>query len=238
MTHERARAELSARLDGEQSAELAKPLAEHLATCHPCQQWQRAADTLTAQVRRAPSQGGPDRTAEILAAVLADKPPRPSRTRRRFLFQVRAGLAAVTAAQFAVFILPALILGHAGDGAPVHASHELGAFELAMTVGFVAAAFRPSLARGILPLVGVAAGTLIILAVVDSALGYTTLSNEAPHLVTLAGALLVFLMARLSRGTEGPGQRGGQPRPGGNWPGGQIVSAAARAPRQGWRHVE
>jgi predicted anti-sigma-YlaC factor YlaD len=115
-----------------------------------------------------------------------------------------------------VFILPALILGRAGAGAPVHASHELGAFELAVTVGFVVAAFRPSLARGILPLVGVASGTLIILAAVDSALGYTTLSNETPHLMTLAGALLVFLMARLSRGTGGPEQREGQPRPSDN----------------------
>src|ERR1700751_3327414 len=156
MTHERARAELSAQLDGEQSGELAEPFVEHLATCHSCQQWQRAAETLTTRVRRGPSQGGPDRTAEILAAVLADQAPRPSRTRRRLLFQVRAGLAAVTAGQFAVFIFPALILGRAGAGAPVHASHELGAFELAMTVGFIVAAFRPSLARGILPLVGVA----------------------------------------------------------------------------------
>lgn len=218
MTHERARAELSARLDGEQSARLAKPLAEHLATCHSCQQWQRAAETVTTRVRRAPSQGGQDRTAEILAAVLSDQPRRPSRTRRRFLFQVRVGLAAVTAGQFAVFILPALILGHAGGGAPVHASHELGAFELAIAVGFVVAAFRPSLARGILPLVGVASGTLFILAAVDSALGYTNLAAETPHLVTLAGTLLVFLMARLSRGTEDPGQTGGQPRPDGNLP--------------------
>jgi predicted anti-sigma-YlaC factor YlaD len=207
MTHERARAGLSAQLDGEQSGELAKPLAEHLATCHSCQQWQRAAETLTTRVGRVPSQDGPDRTAEILAAVLADQAPRPSRTRRRLLFQVRAGLAAVTAGQFAVFILPALIFGHAGAGASVHASHELGAFELAMTVGFIVAAFRPSLARGILPLVAVATGTLIILAVVDSALGYTTLSNETPHLVTLAGALLVYLMSRLSRGTGGAAKR-------------------------------
>ena len=207
MTHERARAELSAQLDGEQSGELAGPLAEHLAGCHPCQQWQRAAGTLTTRVRRVPSQDGPDRTAEILAAVLADQAPRPSRPRRRLLFQVRAGLTAVAAGQFAVFIFPALILGHAGAGAPVHASHELGAFELAVTVGFVVAAFRPSLARGILPLVAVACGTLIILAVVDSAMGYTTLSSETPHLVTLTGALLVFLMARLSRGTGGAGAK-------------------------------
>ena len=232
MTHERARAELSAQLDGEQSGEPAGPLAEHLAGCRPCRQWQRAAETLTTRVRRVPSQDGPDRTAEILAAVLADQAPRPSRIRRRFLFQVRAGLAAVTAGQFAVFIFPALILGHAG-GAPVHASHELGAFELAVTVGFVVAAFRPSLARGILPLVAVASGTLIILAVVDSAMGYTTLSNETPHLVTLAGALLVFLMARLSRETGEPGQREGQPRPGGNWPGGEMLRAGWRAPRRG-----
>lgn len=209
MTHEQARAELSAWLDGEQSGELAEPLAEHLAGCASCRQWRRATEAVTTQVRRAPIPMAPDRTEAILAAVLADQRPR-RRARGRFLFQIRAGLAAVAAAQLALFIVPSLLLGNAGGGAPVHASHELGAFELALAVGFVLAAFRPSLAKGMLPLAGVVSGTLIVLAFVDSALGYTTLSTEAPHLVTLLGALLLYALIRVQRGSIGrwrPGRR-------------------------------
>jgi predicted anti-sigma-YlaC factor YlaD len=206
-THEQARAELSAWLDGEPSGELAEPLAAHLAGCASCQQWRRAAEAVTTQVRRAPIRMAPDRTEALLAAVLADQRRRRP-ARRRFLFQIRAGLAAVAAAELAFFIIPSLLLGNAGGGAPVHASHELGAFELALAVGFLLAAFRPSLAKGMLPLAGVVSGTLIVLAFVDSALGYTTLSAEAPHLVTLLGALLLYALIRVQHGSIGRWRRG------------------------------
>jgi predicted anti-sigma-YlaC factor YlaD len=223
VTHERVRAELSARLDGEQSTGLAVPVAEHLAGCAACQQWQQAAEQVTVRVRQAPGPAAPDRTGPLLAAVLADQAPRrrPRRVRR----EARAGLAAAALAQF-VIIVPALLLGNAGGGAPVHASHELGAFELALAAGFALAAVRPALARGMLPLAGVATVTLAVLAFVDSALGYTTLIAETPHLITLVGAVLLFVLVRTGRhgtgrpwpaGPEDPDQ---QARPGG--PGGRA----------------
>lgn len=201
MTHERARAELSARFDGEQSDELSATLAEHLADCASCRQWQRSAQTVTTLVRQAPVPVPPDRTEELLAAVLADQAPR-RHTRRRLLLQARAGLAAVAAGQF-VLIVPALVFGNAGGGTPVQASHELGAFNLALAVGFIVAALRPSLARGMLPLAGVASATLFVLAFVDSALGHTTLKAEAPHLITILGSLLLFALVRAGHDTAG-----------------------------------
>jgi predicted anti-sigma-YlaC factor YlaD len=218
MTHERVRTELSAWLDGEQSTGLAVPAAEHLAGCAACQQWQQAAEQVTVRVRQAPGPAAPDRTEQLLAAVIADQAPR--RRPRRIRWEARAGLAAAALAQF-VIIVPALLLGNAGGGAPVHASHELGAFELALAAGFAAAAMRPALARAMLPLAGVAAVTLAVLAFVDSALGYTTLIAETPHLITLAGAVLLFVLARTGRHGTGRPQSGdqqdltGRPRPGG-----------------------
>jgi predicted anti-sigma-YlaC factor YlaD len=99
-------------------------------------------------------------------------------------------------------------MGNAGGGTPVHASHELGAFELALTVGFVLAAFRPSLAKGMLPPAAVVSVTLIVLAFVDSALGYTTMSAEAPHLITLLGAFLLYALIRVHHGSIGRWRRG------------------------------
>jgi predicted anti-sigma-YlaC factor YlaD len=210
MTHERARAELSARLDDEQPTELAVPVAEHLAGCAACRQWQQAAEQVTSRVRQAAGRAAPDRTEQLLAAILADQAPRhrPRRV-RRIRLEVRTGLAAAALAQF-VLIVPALFFGNADGGTPAHASHELGAFNLALAAGFAVAAVRPALARGMLPLAGVAAAALTVLAFVDSALRYTTLTAETPHLITLAGAVLLFVLARTGRHDAGPPWSDGQ----------------------------
>jgi predicted anti-sigma-YlaC factor YlaD len=204
LTHDEARAELSAWLDGEQSVTLAVPLAEHLAGCTACQEWQQAAQKITRQVRIA--QGGPvpDQTERVLAAVLADQAPK--RRSRRFTLQVRAALAAVAAAQF-VIIIPAL-LGHAGGGTPMHSSREIGVFNLALAVGFAVAALRPALARGMLPVAGFASAALIVLSFVDSALSYTTLTAETPHLITLLGAVLLYVLVRAGRREAGSSPAG------------------------------
>jgi predicted anti-sigma-YlaC factor YlaD len=210
MTHERVRAELSARLDGEQSTALALPVAEHLTGCAACQQWQQAAEKVTVRVRQAPGRAAPDRTEQLLAAVIADQAPRrrPRRV-RRIRLEARTGLAAVALAQF-MLIIPALVFGHAGGGTPVQASHELGSFNLALAVGFAVAAVRPALARGMLPLAGVAAAALAVFAFTDSAMGYTTPIAETPHLITLAGAVLLFVLARVGRRDAGRPWSAGQ----------------------------
>jgi predicted anti-sigma-YlaC factor YlaD len=197
MTHDKARAELSAWMDGEQSAELAMPLAEHLADCAACQQWQQSARQVARQVRAASAQPVPDRTEQLLAAVIADQAQAPQRRLRRIKLQARTALAAAAAAQF-VIIIPAL-LGHAGGGAPMHSSREIGVFNLALAVGFTIAALRPALARGMLPIAGFAAAALIVVSLVDSAMSYTTIPAETPHLIALLGAVLLYVLVRADR---------------------------------------
>ena len=71
-----------------------------------------------------------------------------------------------------------------------------------------------------LPLAGVAAVTLAVLAFADTALGYTTLIAQTPHLITLAGAVLLFVLVRTGRhGTGGPGPAGQQDPTRQAWPG-------------------
>jgi predicted anti-sigma-YlaC factor YlaD len=193
MNCDSARAELSAALDGEQSRRLVAQLAEHLTGCAGCQSWQDAAHQLTRRVRLTPVRAIGDRSPQILDAVLADRAAhrRPHRDRRL----ARVGLASAALAQ-SVIVLATLVLGQAGTGIPPHAARELGAFNLALAVGFAAAALRPSRARGMLPPVGAAAAALVVLAVVDTASGQTTLLAELPHVIAVAGSWLLYVLAR------------------------------------------
>lgn len=190
------RAELSAELDGESSVPMAGALTEHMTGCVDCQNWRDAAHLLTRRVRLTAARAFPDRTPQILEAVLADQAARrrPGRNRRL----LRIGLVAAALAQF-VIVVPALVLGQAGIGIPPHASRELGAFNLALAVGFAAAALRPARARGMLPLVGAATAALVVLAFIDAAYGQTTLMAEVPHVIAIFGWLLLHLVARRNR---------------------------------------
>jgi predicted anti-sigma-YlaC factor YlaD len=210
MNCDSAQAELSAALDGEQSRLLTAGLEEHLTRCADCQNWQEAAHRLTRRVRLTPARAIPDQTPQILAAVLADRDTqrRPERVWRL----PRVGLGAAALAQFVIF-LPAVVLGQAGIGIPPHAAHELGAFNLALAVGFAAAALRPARARGMLPLVGVATAALVLFAVVDTAHGQTTLLAELPHVIAIAGSLLLYMLARThQRDSDRPDPTGQYPR--------------------------
>jgi predicted anti-sigma-YlaC factor YlaD len=193
-----ARAALSAALDNEREPELTAALHEHLSTCRHCQEWQEAAHKLTRRVRLTGVGPRPDRTERILDAVLRDSPRREQGRRL-----ARGGLVAAAAGQL-VIIVPALVLGQAGLDVPPHASRELGAFNLALSVGFLVAAARPARAKGMLALIGAATGALLLLSVVDSGLGQTTLPNEVPHLITLAGWVMLWLLTRTEPSSPSP----------------------------------
>lgn len=193
MNCDSVRDELSAELDGEQSVQSSAQAADHLTGCADCRKWQDAAHQVTRRVRLTSARAIPDRAPQILEAVLADRAAHRRPDRSRLL--ARAGLAALAAVQL-VLLLPSLVLGHAGIGIPLHASRELGAFNLALAVGFAAAAQRPVRARGMLSVVGAATAALVLLAVVDSAYDETTLLAELPHVVAVAGWLLLRTLAR------------------------------------------
>jgi predicted anti-sigma-YlaC factor YlaD len=185
-----AREALSASLDGEQAQQSLLVVNGHVTDCAGCRSWQEAAHRLTRATRLAPARAVADDTARILEAVIADRKVQRRVTRRPQL--VRAGLALAALAQL-VAVIPALVLGNGGIGVPPHASRELGAFNLALAVGFAVAAMRPLLARGMLPLVGAATAALIVLSTIDTIQGETTLPAEVPHLIAVAGLALLYL---------------------------------------------
>jgi hypothetical protein len=106
------------------------------------------------------------------------------------------GLVMVAVTQLLVWV-PVLLFGH-DRGAPVHVAHEMSAFDVAVAIGFLVAARRPGRATGMRSLVGVAAGLLVVTAALDLAAGRTDVSDEAPHLLVLAGWLLLWRVATIA----------------------------------------
>ena len=155
MNCEAAREGISALLDGEQPGLERSSLDAHLAGCRACRAWREEAHELT---------GGP---ADIRLPIPAPSASlmralRQAERRRhwwRSLALTRGALALVAVGQLVVTI-PALLLGTDHE-APIHVAHELGAFDMALAVGFLVAVLRPSRAQGMRTLVGCAALLLV-----------------------------------------------------------------------------
>ncbi len=71
----------------------------------------------------------------------------------------------------------------------------MGSFDLALAIGFIAAARKPAQAAGMRWLVGAVAALLVLTAVLDVAAGRASLVEESPHLLTVAGWLLLCYLA-------------------------------------------
>jgi predicted anti-sigma-YlaC factor YlaD len=177
----------SAALDGEPTAVAPGAIAEHLESCAACRGFVDDAHAM----RRAFTNGrpdGPDMTDLVLAAARAERHPRGPGTTA-----LRLGLFAVAAAQLALAV-PTLLFG-SDEGAPLHIAHEVGAWNLALAVGFVFAAWRPLRAVGLLPFAAALSAGLLATAVVDVLDGRAIALTETTHLLELAGTALLWLLA-------------------------------------------
>lgn len=197
MECDRAREAISARIDGEDPGLPGSVLDAHLAGCADCRNWQQRAHEVTRRARL----GGPFLDHDLTGQVLAAAPPVPA-GRGRKLAQ-RAGLAAIALAQLAITV-PLLFLSH-DYGAGLHAAHEIGSFDLALAITFAVGAVRPRLSSGLAWPCGIAAGGLVVTAIIDLIGGQTIGADEAQHLIAAAGAALLFWQARTAgTGTAGP----------------------------------
>lgn len=188
----KAREALSAVLDGEPALTPGAELTAHLRECMACRRFldrARALDVLTYAAQRET----PDLSTAVLEAARAQR-HRPD----PWITSLRIGLVAVAIAQLALAV-PGLIYG-TDEGAPIHIAHEVGAWDLALAVGFLFAAWRPLRAIGLLPFAAVLSGGLILTAIVDVAHGRAIALTESTHLLELIGtALLYLLMAPRTR---------------------------------------
>ncbi len=195
MDCEGARIAISALLDAEESKTERESLDLHLAGCPDCRLWREDAHQVTRRFRLVPAEApAPSQDLLDAAAAATRRWSWPAAATRTRLALVLVALGQI------VLTVPVLIFG-SDHNAPIHVAHEMGSFDLALAVGFLAAAWRPSRARGMSTIVGVAALALILTAVIDLALGRTSPGDEAPHLLAVAGWLL---LRRLSAFTPAP----------------------------------
>lgn len=183
---------ISALLDGEPAGVEQSLLEGHLDACAACRAWREDAHEVTRRVRLASARPAPSPGNSIPAALMALE----SGDRWwRSLGLARGALVAVAVGQLIVAV-PVLLFG-SDRGAPIHVAHEMGAFDMALAVGFLVAASRPTRAQGMRALVGCAALLLLATAVIDLLAGRTTPSDELPHMLAVAGWLLLWRISEL-----------------------------------------
>lgn len=197
LDHEDARVEVT-RAGPEGSADRvvdvrgrAVSVADHLASCTSCRAFRAEAAELHRRVRVAPAPSVPDLQDRIVAAmeVTVPEPTRPVSVLRRREARVVLGMAG------AVQVLVAVV-GLVG-AAPLHAVREVAAFEVALGVAMVVAAWRPGrFAHGMLPVVAFAAAIVLGAAVVDVVEGVARPIAEFSHLVPAIGAIVLWWLDR------------------------------------------
>jgi predicted anti-sigma-YlaC factor YlaD len=189
---DRFREAVSARLDGEPIGMSASGLEHHLATCPDCARWSEQASRVTRQARLATA-GSPDLIDAILAEVVL---PAGRVLRRRAWLRVAlfaAGLAQLLIA------LPSMAGDSIGMAMSTHAAHEAAAWNLAVGAAFVAAAFTPRRAAGLVPVLSTFVLVLGALSIHDVAAGAVSLARLSTHLGVVIGLLLVIALDRAER---------------------------------------
>jgi len=205
-------------------------LDAHLAGCPACRNWADAAAEVTRRARLTPATAVPDVTAAVLGRLPAG--PVPARWRRWLDAGLRVALVVVGAGQLAVG-WPALT-GAAGTAGSVHLAHETGAWNLGLAVCFLGVAALPRLAPGSLPFLLSFTALLSWVTVGDLGAGHVHSGRATGHLLLLAGAVLVSLLAFRGRAARTGPRAAGTVRPG-RWAGwrpaaGRTAPAAVRRP--------
>ncbi|MDQ6854123.1 MAG: zf-HC2 domain-containing protein [Actinomycetota bacterium] len=192
-----SRIAISARLDGEDPGIEPAALDSHLQICPACRVFARDAAAMHRDARLARAPEVPDLTAPILAAI-------GSRDRHQTGHEqaLRVTLVVVAVAQIVV-AAPALVLG-ADAGLPVHVARHIGSFDLALAVGFLFAAWRPSRLAGLLPVVTALVACLLGTSVLDLLDGRTSALTETQHVVEVAGLAAAWLLAHPLRPRRAP----------------------------------
>lgn len=187
---------ISAYLDGEDPGGALPALEQHLSGCSSCRAFAGAVTDLNRVVRVAPAAQIPDRTVDLVRVMTAQRPPG---WRRWLLLGARVGLVAVALVQLAL-ALWVLVFGE--GHVPLHIAREMGAFDLALSVGLLVAAWQPRRAFGLLPMAGALAAALWAGSAWDLLSGHTTTGAESVHVLPLVGLLLLWPLAhRNGRGT-------------------------------------
>jgi predicted anti-sigma-YlaC factor YlaD len=188
MNCDTARNAISARLDGEDLGADPDAVDSHLRHCAECRAFAREGAAMHRDARMARAPAVPDLTASILAAIGAETRQQGGHDRA-----LRVTLAIVGVIQL-IAAVPALVLGD-DAGVSVHAARHIGSFDLALAVGFLFAAWRPSRLPGLLPVVTALVACLVGTSVLDVLDGRTGALSETQHVVEVIALAAAWLLA-------------------------------------------
>jgi len=252
---------LSAQLDGENSPDEQLAIAEHERTCLDCDEWAARVRRLHRSARAMPVLAQPDLAPAVLAAVAARRTA-SGRVRHGSRAAARSvaawarprGLsdAALRLGLLAVGLLQALhCLGlafapeeaEAGGGhahshshaeasnvvthAAAHLDRDMAAFGLGLAVAFAAIALRPRRAAPHLPFLVTLVGALAVFVAIDLGSGAASPTQELDHALPLVGLVFVVALARHER--RGKREAVVLPRPGSARPRLGVVGGRRRA---------
>lgn len=189
---------------------------EHLASCTECQSWYASATALTRGLRVSSAARTPDLTSSILDAVGV---PIPRSRPQRFLRWVthdhpwRAALIVVAVAQLTLGLSQMFGIGSDSGhgemamGSEVMAGHlfnESTAWNIAVGIGFLTAAWRPAATTGLLPVLASFSILLTGFVITDSIAGQVTFARVASHAIIAVGVLVTVMVQRREGRTGSP----------------------------------
>ena len=205
-------------MDGADEPAAASLVDAHLADCQACQRWDIRAEVITRRLRVHPAVATPDLTDRILAAV-------PSQAPGRRHHALRWGLGGVAFAQLILALAQLLGVDHTAHlaaGTGEHLFNESAAWNLGVAIGLLAAAARPSLARGLLPALGVFVAVLVAVSAIDVVSADVGFDRLGSHTMVVVGLVLLYLVERQHRSHPVPGRTAAVPR------GAAVSSTAAQ----------
>src|SRR5256886_15218930 len=146
-----------------------------------------------------------------MAAVATDPVSAADAARRRAAAEayarrqvLRVPVAAAAVVQWAL-ALPTLVGAFLSTETGPHAGREMASFDVAVAVGFLAAAYWPARARAFVPVALVLAACLGITSVVDLVRGAAGVGHEFGHLVAVVQAGRLFARSPLPTASPGRG---------------------------------
>jgi predicted anti-sigma-YlaC factor YlaD len=193
MTCRRFRSAISARLDGEEPGLDDALVDAHLERCVSCREFAASATRLRRASRLSVAEEVPDLSPAILATVAASTPDELSQG-DQVQVVLRWVLVALAIVQIAVAV-PSLVFG-SDAGASVHVARHIGSFDIAVAVGFLFAAWRPSRISGLLPVVAALVACLVASSMLDVLSGNAQALGEAHHGIDFAGLAVLWLLSR------------------------------------------
>ncbi|KQU01944.1 hypothetical protein ASG56_20710 [Rhodococcus sp. Leaf7] len=211
-----AREALSARIDGEREPVPSARTDEHLESCARCQNWYASATELTRSLRVGSAPRTPDLTAQILDAVGVRAPRgRPRRVARWVCrdHPWRAALVLVAMAQISLGVAQLLGVGHTPTADPMamghesmagHLFNESTAWNIAVGIGFLVAAWRPAASAGLMPVLVAFTGLLAVFVITDSISGQVTIQRVASHAIIAVGVAVTAMVRRSANGSTSP----------------------------------